>query len=113
MLDRQQTSSWSAQQLVKRLLQGGLATSVILLATGLTWSVFSHAPSSPVRLGEILESGGPDRVMTLGVLTLALTPLGRVVALILLWWRERDYPFVAVGLVVIGILGIAIVVGHA
>ena len=62
---------------------------------------------------ESFASGGPDQVMALGVLTLALTPFGRVVALILLWRRERDYPFVAVGLAVVGILGIAILVGHA
>lgn len=113
MVDRQQTRSKRAQQLVQRLLQGGLATSVILLIAGLTWSVITDTPSSPVRLGEILEWGGPDRIMALGALTLALTPFGGVVALILLWWRERDYRFVATGLAVVGILGIAILVGHA
>ena len=50
--------------------------------------------------------------MALGVLVLAATPLFRVLALVVLWTRERDWRFVVVALLVVATLSMAIVVGH-
>jgi len=49
-------------------------------------------------------------LMGAGVVVLALTPVARVLVLIGLWVRERDWRFVAVAGVVLVVLGVAVVV---
>jgi uncharacterized membrane protein len=93
------------------VLRIGLALSVVLLVAGMALRVVSgveDAPSVPLwQLG-----GDPSLVLsTLGVLVLALTPALRVVALIVLWWRERDWRFVGVALAVAATLCAGVLLG--
>jgi len=50
--------------------------------------------------------------MALGILALALTPALRVVTLIGLWSRERDWHYVRVAAVVLVVLAVAAGLGH-
>jgi Protein of unknown function (DUF1634) len=100
---------------VQTLLRTGLLVSVATMATGLAWALFiGHRFAAPIRLGSLLSDGtGPDRVTAVGVLVLALTPAARVVTLLVLWARERDWRYVGVGVTVVAVLGLAMLVGRA
>lgn len=52
-----------------------------------------------------------NRLMGLGVFILALTPAARVVMLLILWLRERDWKFVSVASIVIVTLLLSIFIG--
>lgn len=100
--------------MVERLLQGGLLVGALLMATGLAWAVATGPVARPIPLGSLFREGtAPDRLMALGVLALALTPISRVVALVLMWRAEGDYRFVATGMTVVVVLAIAVLLGHA
>lgn len=102
------------QRIVQALLRGGLVIAVVLMAVGLVMKVVSGSHhSGDVRLFSISDAeSSADLLMALGVLALALTPAFRVVALIVLWARERDWRFVGVAVAVIATLGLAVLVGH-
>lgn len=68
--------------------------------------------SSAVTLGDLFASGDAGLIVTaMGILTLALTPALRVVALVFIWWRERDWRFVGIALTVTIILALAMILG--
>ena len=102
------------QRIVQVLLRAGLGVSVVLMAVGLAMKVASGSRhSTEVKLFSLTSTGSSaDALMALGVLTLALTPAFRVIALVVLWSRERDWRFVGVALAVIVTLSVAVVVGH-
>ena len=93
------------------VLRVGLAVSVVLLAIGMGLHLASGAEDAPsVPLWHL--GGEPGLAFsTLGVLVLALTPALRVLALVVLWCRERDWRFVAVALAVAATLGIGLLLG--
>lgn len=99
--------------LVQGVLRLGLGVSVTLMLAGLVLAVAAgeHDPV-PVRLSGLASDGSvPDRLMAVGVLVLALTPVFRVVSLIVIWARERDMRFVAVGATVVVVLAAALFLG--
>ncbi len=102
------------QRTVEWLLRGGLIVAVVLMAIGLALKVASGSDRSPaVKLFELsaAESEG-DRLMAIGVLVLAVTPALRVLALVWMWTRERDWRFVAVSCAVVVTLVVSVLVGH-
>jgi hypothetical protein len=101
------------RHLVKRALQAGLGASVALLAVGFVLAMSEReAPAVGVRLHDLFEPMAPaTRVSALGVLLLALTPTMRVVLLLVLWARERDFRFAAIAGVVFVILVGAVFAG--
>lgn len=99
---------------VQRLLRLGLALSLVLLAVATVWGLVSPSVAAPVRLRHLLDDGrAPDRVAALGLVVLTLTPFARVVALIVEWWRERDWRFVLTGCTVVLVLVASLLAGHA
>lgn len=102
------------QRVIEWLLRGGLIVAVILMAIGLALKISSGADRSPpVKLFSI--SSAPtdgDRLMAIGVLVLAATPAMRVLALLWMWARERDWRFVGVACAVVVTLAVAVLVGH-
>lgn len=113
MAERTSRLSLRSRHIVERLLQSGLAIAAALITAGLAWAVATGTTASPIRLGSILEDGtAPDRLMALGMLTLALTPISRVIALVVIWWTERDYRFVVTGLTVVAVLVMGLLIGH-
>lgn len=106
--------SASEGKAVRLALRTGLYLSVVFVAGGLAWSLaLGDFKSAPVRLGSFFSDGSlAHRVMAVGLITLALTPVARVFTLIFNWWKEHDRRFVAVGLAVLVVLGLAILLGH-
>ena len=99
---------------VQTVLRVGLLVSVTLMMTGLGLRLSrGENDAPPVRLLDLFAHGSdPGLVLTaLGILVLALTPALRVLALVGLWWRERDYRFVAVALVVTVTLVASVLLG--
>jgi hypothetical protein len=115
MRDLDRPSGRDAPHIVQLLLRVGLAAATVMVTAGLGWALATGRETSlPVGLGALLaDAEAPDRLMAGGILVLALTPVARVVALLVLWWRERDWTFVAVGFAVVVVLVAAIVLGHA
>jgi uncharacterized membrane protein len=83
------------------VLRGGLLISVLLLAGGMALRLASgESDAPPVRLWDLQAGDFGLTLTTLGILVLALTPGLRVLALVVLWWRQKDFRFVAVALAV-------------
>jgi uncharacterized membrane protein len=102
------------RDVVKALLRGGLGLSVGLMATGLVLRLASGATAAPgASLAQLFAGEVPwgDRLMGLGAVTLGLTPALRVLTLVALWTRERDWRFVAVAVLVVLTLGVSLALG--
>ena len=102
------------QRIVQWLLRAGLAISVALMAVGLVMKIASGSHRShETKMFALGASGSTaDTVMAIGVLVLALTPAFRVLALVVLWARERDWRFMGVALGVVVTLSAAVLIGH-
>jgi uncharacterized membrane protein len=108
------TSSDRDHRKIQLVLRGGLVISAALMIAGCIATFSSGAPESAgdVKLFDLLRPH--DLATTLlvwGVFTLALTPLVRVLALIVLWCHERDWRFVAVSTAVVVTLAAAAFAG--
>lgn len=97
------------------MLRGGLALAFAAMAAGLALRAFGGPHderqvnvfdlfSAPMDIGE--------RLIVLGIFVLALTPVARVVALVVIWIKERDYRFAVVATVVALTLGAAVLLGR-
>lgn len=101
---------------VHRTLLVGLTVSGVLLAVGLTTmllQVHEQAPqyeSFPKLLHDSARLNGPA-VTTLGLLALMITPIVRVVVLLIGWTVERDWRFAGVALAVFVLLCISLSLG--
>ncbi len=95
----------AARRDVQRLLQLGLAVAAGLMTAGLGLALWSGAPDVALQPRGLVQRDLPlpVRLCGLGVLALAATPALRVLTLIVLWVRERDWKYAAVA------LGVAIV----
>lgn len=97
---------------IQGVLRASLAIALLSMVVGAGFKIASGDYSAlPVGLFEWGEShlGWGDRLMTLGVLALALTPAFRVLALVVLWTREKDWRFVGVACAVFATLVLAVV----
>jgi uncharacterized membrane protein len=101
------------RRFIQVLLRASLAVSAALMIIGLVvWSATGQGTAQtvpPSRLFSTLDTG--DRLMLAGIAFLAITPALRVLALLVLWVRERAWRFVATSALVLTLLGIAIWVG--
>jgi hypothetical protein len=86
--------------------------SVLLLGCGTAIYLASGRTDAPAIAPWRLEGGAGHVVSTLGVLVLVLTPALRVLAVMLIWWRERDWRFVAVAVAVIATLAVGTGLGR-
>jgi len=93
----------------------GLIGGLAFLLAGLIIELVSGSLRAPaVRLFDVGRSDLrlDDRLMAIGVLALALTPVLRVTSLIVLWALERDWRFVGVAVVVLLTLAASLVLGR-
>lgn len=101
---------------IQLLLRGGLAFSVALMAMGLVVNLTQNEMTPvAVPLVQVFSPVLPlgNRLLGLGVLALAITPALRVVTLLYLWGKERDYRFMLVAAVVMFTLALSIFLGGA
>lgn len=109
--DRHQLQHW-----VHRTLLAGLVISALLLVCGIAAMLAQGHEEVPrhdslsTLLQEAARFNGPA-VTTLGLLVLMITPMMRVVVLLVGWTLERTWIFAAVALVVLGLLILSLSLG--
>ncbi|AGH95954.1 DUF1634 domain-containing protein [Pseudobdellovibrio exovorus] len=99
---------------VQFLLSGGVILSVTLMLVGLIALLWMGETSlTAVSILDIFYSdlGWAYRLLSFGMLILALTPAFRVITLLFLWWREKDWKFVGVSLAVLITLTLSLILG--
>lgn len=99
---------------IQWVLRGGLALAVVLLVIGLVLAIAGgeHGRAA-VHLGHVFSEGSVgDRFVAVGLALLALTPVVRVLALVLIWLAERDRKFALIGAIVLAVLAFSIATGH-
>lgn len=98
---------------VKYVLRTGLALAMVLLLVGLVIQLASgHDDAIGVKMFDLLAPRPlGERIMAVGTLMLALTPAAGVLSVLVSWIRERDGVFVVVGLIVVGVLSAAVLIG--
>lgn len=102
-----------SQRWVQRALQLGLVMSVLLMLAGLALHLMSgQIPVLAIPLFEMPQFTLADRLLALGVLILALTPVVRVLTLGLLWSKQKDWKFAGIAAVVLAVLVVSILLGH-
>lgn len=97
-----------ASRLAQRVMRAGLVLSLGLLLVGTVVRGLAGGPAEPMRFTALVGSTDPgDRVLLLGTLVLALTPMAQVASLLVSWARARDLRFalVAAGVIMLLILG--------
>jgi uncharacterized membrane protein len=111
-----------AQELViSAVLRGGVLLSAAIIALGTAaffWQAFTgHVAGEaafPHTLGATLagvRAGNPAAIIVLGLLVLLATPLLRIIVSIVSFARERDWPYVAITLLVLAILLLSFALG--
>jgi uncharacterized membrane protein len=99
---------------VKVLLRLGLGVGAALMAAGLVAALLAGPlPSQPLRVSALWhgELAPSIRLCGLGILVLSATPAFRVITLIILWIRERDWKYALVAVAVAAVLVLAIALG--
>lgn len=112
--DKTRARSQGEHHLIARILQSGLVVASVLLFIGTALHAARGDTSAPaVKLFDVFRAPDLGIVLaSLGVVVLGLTPMVRVVALVVLWIRDRDWRFVAVAFAVIVTLTAALVTGR-
>ncbi len=98
---------------VQTVLRAGLVVAVVAMSGGLGVCLATgRCDSRHVRISELAGPMDPGtRLLTAGILALALTPAARILALVALWARASDWRFVLIGLVVGCVLTASVLVG--
>jgi uncharacterized membrane protein len=98
---------------IAAILRGGLVVSALLLGAALVAELVSGERRTPAVKMFHLGSAPTvaDLLGAIGLLVLALTPVVRVLSLVYLWTRERDWRYVLVSVTVVIVLGAAIALG--
>ena len=107
------------EQVISRTLQAGLALSASIIGLGVVvWAVTGDggyaAGESPVGLGEAWAGAlvlRPLALVQLGLLALVVTPVVRVAVSVVLWWRRRDWAYVAITGTVLALLALSFWLG--
>jgi hypothetical protein len=101
------------RRFIQALLRFALATSVVLMTTGaVIWGSAGRHAAPAVTAEELfgpLDAG--SRLMLAGIVILAITPAVEVLALLVLWVRERAWRFAATAALVLALLTTALWVG--
>ena len=99
--------------LVQAVLRVGLGIALVLLLAGLVIQLANgqHEAFSVKMFDLWAPRPIGERVMAVGALILAITPVAGVLSVVGSWVAERDRRFVGVGLIVVAVLSAAVVVG--
>jgi uncharacterized membrane protein len=101
------------RRFIQALLRSTLAASILFMTIGaVIWGVSGRRASAavtPENLFRSLDTG--NRLMLAGIVLLAITPALQVVALLVLWIRERAWRFAATAALVIVLLATALWAG--
>lgn len=105
------TTTGPLRRWVANVLTIGVWSAVTLVAVGLGWALVSGRPLEvpPGSLLDELTAGEPGSVVLLGILVLLLTPVAQLVAAAAAFTRNRERGYVAVTLLVLGVLVFSLV----
>ncbi len=99
---------------IAAILRAGLVASLAALVLAIVVAA-RHLPVEEARMApsdmSFARSPSPTLAM-LGLLVLGATPALRVLALVVLWARERDRRFALTAAVVAAVLALSAVLGH-
>ena len=106
---------------ISRILQAGVLLSAAAIGLGvLLWALTGHSGYSPGHYPVGLEAPlrdalalRPLAVVQVGLGILMLTPVVRVAASVLLFWRERDWTYVTITATVLAMLIASLALGAA
>jgi uncharacterized membrane protein len=109
------------ENLISQSLRIGVSISALVIAIGFALLLFTGqtgyaGPFFPVKMGEILKGLmqlKPYAVIDVGLILLILTPVFRVAASVVVFWREKDYTYVIINLLVLLMLAVGFLVGKA
>jgi uncharacterized membrane protein len=108
------TDSATERRDVKTLLRLGLGAAAALMTAGLVVALLSGPlPSQPLQVSALWHGdlALSTRLCGLGILALSVTPALRVITLIVLWSRERDWKYALVAVAVAAVLVLAVLLG--
>lgn len=108
MFDKKSDEIQEHQMIVKWLLAGGLGSSVVLMVIGLIFNGMDDQ-FEVFRMTDFWNPlvSWPQKMMGWGILILAMTPILRVMLLMLLWARRKDWTYFSVSVVVLVTLAYA------
>lgn len=104
---------------ISRILQAGVLTAAVTILFGSAlWAAAGDSgyPAGfyPVAPEEVVAGAialRPLAVIQVGLVFLVLTPVLRVAASVLLFWRERDWSYVAITMTVLALLLTSLLTG--
>ncbi len=114
-METKKTATGLNRKAIQFLLQGGLIVSIVLMFLGVVLNIYGgHVQILNLGFSDLFSSttAVADRFLVWGIFILALTPVFRVIALLFLWMKERDWKFVAVAFFVLITLSISIFRKH-
>jgi len=103
------------ERIISLTLRIGVVASSLLVITGLVLYLISAAnsfiPTSEVnglKLAELLLQGSPEGIILLGVIVLILTPVVRVLELLIdyAWARDKIYIILSMAVLILMLFGI-------
>ena len=99
---------------IHAILLAGVLVSMSLIAIGLVLAALDpDAGQAWIGLGDLgkaLRGKQPVALVELGLLVLIATPLLRILTALVLFTSERDYKFVLISLVVLGMVCLAVLI---
>lgn len=105
---------YTANTVISKVLLTGVIISLVLILLG-SILVMTH-PNASIQIGPNGMIAGilkmqPYSIINLGIIALLLTPAARVIAAGISFAVERDYRYVAISALVLGVMTAAAVVG--
>lgn len=90
---------------ISRTLRTGVLVSVVLLVAGLALGIADGT------LRDDSPDGAAVVLITLGLVALVITPMVRVLASTVIYWRSRDRVYLTFTLAVIALLALSVLLG--
>lgn len=123
-MEQQQADQYN-QQLIGKLLRVGVLISMGVVALGgiiylwfrhhalADYSVFKPTADfeSIVLVFSGLSSFSPSTFIQVGIILLIFTPIARVLLATISFWFEKDYLYVAIGLIILTIISLSLAGG--
>jgi len=103
-------------RMVSRVLAVGLVIAVVLMLTGAVLALVGRGPSPPSELSvsdlpRALEAVESEAFLTMGLLALLVTPIARVLALVVGFARAKSRIFCYMGVMVLVVLALSAYLG--
>jgi hypothetical protein len=114
MPEPEHRASEQAHRRIQAVLRAGLGAAVLAMSAGLGVCHTTRCPLRAVRWTDLASSMDlGTRLTTIGIVALALTPAARVLALVVIWARARDWKFAAAAAAVLAVLAAAVLLGSS